>query len=681
MRRLLLFALASIFFVVSSYAKLITYSIEFKTSSSDSNGIEVTTSTSPYELVKSGAGCIAAITKATDVKDCGEFGLQFGKAGELQIELSQKVKMVKLEPSSTIYFVRASGNSKFYVNDVYLEGTASGVLLNRSLSFTDLETLSFKSEGDVCYLKKIELVFDDSEIDADAVPPLPEIVSHEVVCDENGCVNVDILSREKVRFEALAATSFSYTIGDNDEHIIADAKNSIFEYKPTDFVVGNSQILNVIALNDNGASDPLKVKLNYIEAEVPSIVEFSHPSGDILKGTAVSLNSDRFASYITYSFDNESWYQYKQPIVVNESCTIYAIAYNQDAQRSESASVTYNVIEPIRYVRVDDQSQIVDGTYIVAAFTADNTPAVVGSYNNDGSFNGITKGLIVDENQIIRTEDVIVQEFAITKSSNNFTIELPDKGQYIYVNNTPMYYQLGSNPSKFTITFGENGEVYIIEVNNTNRCMIYRETLNLFRNYYTTKLSEDGYAEVYLYRLVDKDYAVSPESNVLFMHGVFWDRVYDLSNPVELSREGTTDVFSARAIYIGNDNTTELGYFFSTDRDETSLAPLSTDGVDAVGDWSQLGTIYHAAGVSNGTSEGVVPFTVPSRGLYDISVDFSGITPNVTATPTDVTTSVNLPMTTDEVEYYNLQGIRVDRPTSGIYIRKEGMRVSKVVVR
>lgn len=681
MRRLLLFALASIFFVVSSYAKLITYSIEFKTSSSDSNGIEVTTSTSPYELVKSGAGCIAAITKATDVKDCGEFGLQFGKAGELQIELSQKVKMVKLEPLSTIYFARASGNSKFYVNDVYLEGTASGVLLNRSLSFTDLETLSFKSEGDVCYLNKIELVFDDSEIDANAVPPLPEIVSHEVVFDENGCVNVDILSREKVRFEALAATSFSYTIGDNDEHIIADAKNSIFEYKPTDFVVGNSQILNVIALNDNGASDPLKVKLNYIEAEVPSIVEFSHPSGDILKGTAVSLNSDRFASYITYSFDNESWYQYKQPIVVNESCTIYAIAYNQDAQRSESASVTYNVIEPIRYVRVDDQSQIVDGTYIVAAFTVDNTPAVVGSFNNK-RFYGVTDGIISGENQIVRAENIIVQELSIAQSSNYYTIKLVDQDKYLCRHdNEKLYYKTDKSAENFTITLGDNGEVYITEVIEPTRSMIYRLSENTFCNYKKDKLSEDGYAEVYLYRLVEKDYAVSPESNVLFMHGVFWDRVYDLSNPVELSREGTTDVFSARAIYIGNDNTTELGYFFSTDRDETSLAPLSTDGVDAVGDWSQLGTIYHAAGVSNGTSEGVVPFTVPSRGLYDISVDFSGITPNVTATPTDVTTSVNLPMTTDEVEYYNLQGIRVDRPTSGIYIRKEGMRVSKVVVR
>ncbi len=33
------------------------------------------------------------------------------------------------------------------------------------------------------------------------------------------------------------------------------------------------------------------------------------------------------------------------------------------------------------------------------------------------------------------------------------------------------------------------------------------------------------------------------------------------------------------------------------------------------------------------------------------------------------------------VEYYNLQGIRVDNPRGGIYVRRQGNTVSKVVVR
>ncbi|MDE7475428.1 MAG: hypothetical protein K2M71_07350, partial [Duncaniella sp.] len=33
------------------------------------------------------------------------------------------------------------------------------------------------------------------------------------------------------------------------------------------------------------------------------------------------------------------------------------------------------------------------------------------------------------------------------------------------------------------------------------------------------------------------------------------------------------------------------------------------------------------------------------------------------------------------VEYFNLQGIRVDNPTPGLYIRRQGKKVEKVVVR
>ena len=34
-----------------------------------------------------------------------------------------------------------------------------------------------------------------------------------------------------------------------------------------------------------------------------------------------------------------------------------------------------------------------------------------------------------------------------------------------------------------------------------------------------------------------------------------------------------------------------------------------------------------------------------------------------------------------EAEYFNLQGIRVDNPTNGIFIRRQGSKVEKVVIR
>ena len=37
-------------------------------------------------------------------------------------------------------------------------------------------------------------------------------------------------------------------------------------------------------------------------------------------------------------------------------------------------------------------------------------------------------------------------------------------------------------------------------------------------------------------------------------------------------------------------------------------------------------------------------------------------------------------MTDVPTEYYNLQGIRIDRPETGIYIRRQGQNVTKVIV-
>lgn len=36
---------------------------------------------------------------------------------------------------------------------------------------------------------------------------------------------------------------------------------------------------------------------------------------------------------------------------------------------------------------------------------------------------------------------------------------------------------------------------------------------------------------------------------------------------------------------------------------------------------------------------------------------------------------------TKPVEYYNIQGVRVQNPTSGLYIVRQGSKVSKVVIR
>ena len=45
-----------------------------------------------------------------------------------------------------------------------------------------------------------------------------------------------------------------------------------------------------------------------------------------------------------------------------------------------------------------------------------------------------------------------------------------------------------------------------------------------------------------------------------------------------------------------------------------------------------------------------------------------------------IETAVSDDNTTAPVEYYNLQGIRVDNPASGVYIRRQGTSTAKVLI-
>ena len=48
---------------------------------------------------------------------------------------------------------------------------------------------------------------------------------------------------------------------------------------------------------------------------------------------------------------------------------------------------------------------------------------------------------------------------------------------------------------------------------------------------------------------------------------------------------------------------------------------------------------------------------------------------NSTSAITDIAADENAP-----VKYFNLQGIRVDNPTSGLYIKRQGSKVTKVIM-
>ncbi len=90
--------------------------------------------------------------------------------------------------------------------------------------------------------------------------------------------------------------------------------------------------------------------------------------------------------------------------------------------------------------------------------------------------------------------------------------------------------------------------------------------------------------------------------------------------------------------------------------------------------WSTPLTEY-AAGVEPNK------FTL-SAGIYSISLNFSDETPTLSVQKTgDVSGIEEIDAADDDAEYYTLQGVRVVNPTTGIYIRVQGNKATKVAIR
>lgn len=107
------------------------------------------------------------------------------------------------------------------------------------------------------------------------------------------------------------------------------------------------------------------------------------------------------------------------------------------------------------------------------------------------------------------------------------------------------------------------------------------------------------------------------------------------------------------SLYISTRNANGLGTSYWFDGTTFSEAPVAATGV-AVGD----GVVALVA--SDATKVDYKTYTFEQTGIADIEAEFDENAP---------------------VEYFNLQGIRVANPENGLYIRRQGNKVEKVIVK
>lgn len=172
----------------------------------------------------------------------------------------------------------------------------------------------------------------------------------------------------------------------------------------------------------------------------------------------------------------------------------------------------------------------------------------------------------------------------------------------------------------------------------------------------------------------------------LYMHGHFCDRYYKLDKPVVMQKNGK--IFTATGILIGgNKNVTDgdLGYVFTTHLPQSTVSRAAHDS-----NWSQFteGYVYHEGGVAKAadinSQDDLTPYTVDKEGLYDITADFSDpAAPDFNAEYIDTTTGIEGVSVSENgvVEYFDLTGRRVENPSTGVYIRRTGSEIQKIMLR
>lgn len=421
---------------------------------------------------------------------------------------------------------------------------------------------------------------------------------------------------------------------------------------------------------------------------IPGTVAFSAENGStVMAGSTITLSCEN-ADRIMWSYTEDGIFEEytEEGITVDETnSTIFAYG-EYKGFRGEIASAAYTMKEVEIYTLVTDVNELkVGGKYIIAIKTANTAMGGVEEAKGESrdavevSFYG---------NDVVYTENV--SSFRLVKADGGWKLRF-DNGNYLMQNsNTGDKIKEGESGYIYTITIDEDNNAKISPKVNPAIWIQYNKGTASTTARYKTYKSTSGMQAVQLYHLAETFEAPAEDAEVIYMHGVFADRAWDFAAPVALSltNDGT---YMASNIHIGSIPAVDgesLEYVFSTTMAEGGVPHVAgRRSIPAETNWADLGegTVYHAGGVTKASAENaaseIVPYTVAKAGLYNITADFNNAWPAITLSESISTGVDNISVADGEAEYYNLQGIRVSEPKAGVYIRRQGNSVSKVVLR
>ena len=410
---------------------------------------------------------------------------------------------------------------------------------------------------------------------------------------------------------------------------------------------GNESEVTFVESRTSGQSRITNIAITYAPKTAANQVElpvFNHEEGEIIKGTPVEIICPTEGATIHYTTDGTEPTKdspvYSGPIEVNTDMTIKAIAVKDGLENSYVAEITYLVVlETVATPTFDPAPGSVVAKDTEVTITCATEGAKIYYQVNGGDLLEGESGMT-----IVISEATIIEAIAEKEGYNDsesVTATYSVEGE-APINPTAIFdfTQPGTlQPALEAPTFAANATNPVADLR------VYADEVQFYNNYTLIKFN-------------------SREDAIYSNRTQLWN----VTEGVQLRTYNGSTITVTVA-----ENLTIEHIEFTSATDKSYLGNIAYTGT--LGSYSTSTGIWSRGAVNALAAEDreSVTFNVSATTrLNAIKVTTAGIPTGVE----DVIVDENAP-----VEYYNLQGVRVANPENGIYIRRQGSKVSKVLVK
>lgn len=244
---------------------------------------------------------------------------------------------------------------------------------------------------------------------------------------------------------------------------------------------------------------------------------FSVAAGTYKEAQSVEITCATEDATIHYSFDNENWTLYENPIIISESKTLYAKAMKGDKEETASAQYVILIdtaIEGYKYVKVTSTEDITDGQYLIVYEDGTNSVAFDGGLETLDAVSN-TVSVTISNNEIAASTFMQAAEFTIDVT--NGTLK-STSGYYIGVSSNENKLNQTDEASIYKNTFSldESGAVISAVFDESTMTLRFNKASNQARfRYY-----KSGQEAIQLYKLVETvSPVVAPAKPIIFHDG------------------------------------------------------------------------------------------------------------------------------------------------------------------